>query len=231
MRLSSLFISKNPGEVPLISAFCSTHDITLHAEAFISFEKAAQAFEPTADVYVFGSKNAFDFFLQHGFETRNRLFAVIGEATGKHLEAKGYEVAFSGTEAGKPENVARDFALWLGERRASFFRSDISKRSLAAFLSPGQYEELIIYKTLLKSKKLDRNFDVYVFTSPSNAEAFLSQNFIPNGAMIISWGESTTAALKKRGIDPQYTLAKATQEELVETLKEMLNSAGAENDG
>ncbi|MGV3630154.1 MAG: uroporphyrinogen-III synthase [Bacteroidota bacterium] len=215
MPVSSVFISKNPEEVQLLALFCAERRIALHAEAFIAFEPSHISFQPTSDVYVFGSKNAFDFFRAQEPVTEKKLFAVIGEATKKHLESLGYEVAFSGKEAGKPENVARDFAAWLGERRASFFLSDISKKSLAAFLKPGQYDEFVIYKTVLKSKKLEINFDVYAFTSPSNAEAFLQQNDIPDGAIVVSWGESTTAALKKHRITPSHTLIHSTQEELI----------------
>ena len=187
MKAASVFISKNPEEVQQLASFCSGRNFQLHAEAFISFEQTYLLFQPTSDIYVFGSKNAFDFFLQQTPRTENKLFAVIGESTKKHIEKKGYSVAFCGKEAGKPENVARDFANWLGEQRASFFLSDISKKSLAACLKPGQYEEFVIYRTLLKSKKLDRTFDLYAFTSPSNAEAFLQQNQIPKGAIVVSW--------------------------------------------
>ncbi|MCE3296730.1 MAG: Uroporphyrinogen synthase [Crocinitomicaceae bacterium] len=218
MPVSSVFISKNPGEVQAIASFCTERGIDLHAEAFISFEATGISCKPTSDVYVFGSKNAFDFFLEQKPGTENKLFAVIGEATKKHIESKGYPVAFSGKEAGKPDLVAREFATWLDGRRASFFLSDISKKSLAAYLDPEQYEEFIIYKTELLSKKVDRHFDVYAFTSPSNAEAFLQQNNIPDGAIVVSWGESTTTALKKHHISPQHTLRDSSQEELIQVM-------------
>lgn len=218
MGISSVFISKNPGEVQPIAAYCAEHNIELHAEAFISFETTGLSFKPTSDIYVFGSKNAVDFFLEQKPVTENKLFAVIGEATRKHIESKGFSVAFCGKEAGKPESVAREFALWLKDRRAAFFLSDISKKSLAACLSPEQYEAFVIYKTKLLPKKLDQTFDVYAFTSPSNAEAFLKENKVPDGAIIVSWGESTTAAMKKHEIDPQHILVSATQEELINIL-------------
>lgn len=218
MSFSSVFISKHPGEVQLLSSFCTERGIDLHAEAFISFEATGTPFEPTADIYVFGSKNAFDFFLAQQPETEHKLFAVIGEATKKHIESKGFAVNFCGTEAGKPLHVAKEFAAWLEGRRASFFLSDISKKTLAAFLEPGQYEEFVVYRTILENKKLHRNFDLYAFTSPSNAEAFLQQNEIPDEAIIISWGESTTAALKKHQITPNHTLLNSSQEELINVL-------------
>lgn len=219
MGFSSAFISKNPGEVQMLASFCAERGIELHAEAFISFEARGISFQPTTDIYVFGSKNAFDFFRAQQPDCENKLFAVIGKATKKHIESQGFHVNFCGNEAGKPVYVAREFASWLNGRRASFFLSDISKKSLAAFLEPGQYEEFVVYKTILKNKKLDRKFDVYAFTSPSNAEAFLQQNKVSDKAIIISWGESTTAALKKHDLTPQHTLRNSSQEELMEMLQ------------
>ena len=215
MGLSSVFISKNPGEVQNVASFCAERGTKLHAEAFISFEATGIPIDPTSDVYVFGSKNAFDFFLAQNPETENKRFAVIGDATKKHIESLGYPVSFSGTEAGKPDLVAREFATWLDGRRASFFISDISKKSLATYLDPEQYEEFVVYRTILQDKKLNENFDLYAFTSPSNAEAFFKLNDIPDGAIVVSWGESTTAAIKKHRITPTYTLLNSSFEELL----------------
>jgi uroporphyrinogen-III synthase len=45
---------------------------------------------------------------------------------------------------------------------------------------------------------------VYIFTSPSNAEAFLVQNTIPHGAKVIAKGESTQDFLQQQGIESTY---------------------------
>lgn len=216
MNLSSVFISKRLEEVFLLADFCKQNKIDLVAESLIEFEALAlEKIFPQAEIYFFGSKNAFDFFQKLNLSLENKQIAVIGSSTKKHIENLGFRVDFYGEEAGNPQQVAQDLIKWLGKEKISFFQSDISKRNIARFIPETQKEEYVIYKTKSLSQKLNKRFDLYIFTSPSNVKSFLEQNTIPQSAKVISWGKSTDEALSEKGISIFYSLKKASLEELV----------------
>ena len=215
MKITSVFISKKLEEIALLSAFCDENNIQLQAESFITFEEITEEIKPHFDIYFFGSKNAFDFFLKRNLSLENKQIAVIGESTKKHIEALGFEVAFYGKEAGNPQAVAEEIQHWLKDRKISFFQSDISKKSIASFIPDIQKEEFVIYRTKSLSQKLNKSFDLYVFTSPSNVESFLKSNALAKSAKVISWGKSTDVVLRENNIPIFYTLKKASLEELL----------------
>ncbi|MFN5415445.1 MAG: uroporphyrinogen-III synthase [Flavobacteriia bacterium] len=216
MKIASVFISKKLEEVSLLSAFCEENKLELEAKSFITFEEIKEDINPNFDIYFFGSKNAFDFFLKRNISLENKQIAVIGESTQKHIETLGYEVTFYGKEAGSPQLVAEEISHWLKGRKITFFQSDISKRSIASYLPENQKEEFVIYRTRSLCQKLNKSFDLYVFTSPSNVKSFLEQNVLPNEAKVISWGKSTDAVLKENNIPTFYSLKKASLDELLE---------------
>lgn len=216
MTFSSVFISKKLEEVSLLADFCKQNKIELFAESLIEFEALTlETIHPQADIYFFGSKNAFDFFQKQNLSLENKKIAVIGSSTKKHIENLGFSVDFYGEEAGNPQQVAQDLIKWLGKEKISFFQSDISKRSIASFIPETQKEEFVIYKTKSLSQKLTKSFDLYVFTSPSNVKSFLEQNTLSQRAKVISWGKSTDEVLSEKGISVFHTLKKASLEELL----------------
>ena len=224
MKISSLFISKNEDEVQTIQRFCSQQGIHLLAQSFLSFELIPGTIQSEAEVFFFGSKNAFSFFLDLEIPFKQKQLAVIGEATKNYIEKLGYEVAFSSSNAGIPEQVANEFKDFLKMRKVAFFQSDLSKRSISGHIPANQREEYIIYSTKLNAITLPEEASIYVFTSPSNVDAFLLHNSIPTDAIIIAWGKITERALREKEIHPEIVLTSAKQEELIERLKEMIAS-------
>ncbi len=82
----------------------------------------------------------------------------------------------------------------------------VSSRSMGSISSafpPAQIECLTVYRTILNPRVVEA-CAVYIFTSPSNAEAFLLQNTIPGGAKVIAKGTSTQEFLQQHGIESTY---------------------------
>lgn len=223
MKISSLFISKNEDEVQALQRFCAQGGIHLLAQSFISFELIPYKIQSEADVFFFGSKNAFLFFLDLKVPFKNKRLAVIGEVTKNYIEKLGYEVAFFSPNAGNPEQVAKEFQGFLKGRKVAFFQSDLSKRSISGHFPETQREEYVIYSTKLNTIALPEEASIYVFTSPSNVDAFLLQNKLPVNTKIIAWGKITEKALREKGVYPDITLISAKQEELIERLKEIIS--------
>lgn len=219
MSLNGLFVSKSESELELISKFCWEHQIRLKALPFISFRQINNSVETNCLIYFFGSKNAFDFYLNLARPDPAIKLACVGLATKKHIEDLGFTVSFHGEEAGNPEEVARQLLAFSAGARIAFFQSSLSKRSISDRIPTKQKEEFTIYETILHSEKMDDYFDCYVFTSPSNVEAFFENNTLPFGSKTIAWGKVTETALKKQGISADFVLKKATQAELIDVLE------------
>lgn len=211
----TLFISKNSGEIKALQRFADEHALSIFAHSFLVFHPVDFSLPDSYDVIFFGSPRAVMFFQARKRISEETEIACVGGKTAALLKSLGYSVAFNGEEKGSITEVAAAFKEWLGDRIALF---PISTRSLGTIfneISPRQVKKITCYDTRVEIKKLDRDFDVYVFTSPSNVEGFLKGNTFPKTSKVIAWGESTAAALRTHGILPSTILAHPNQEALI----------------
>ena len=77
-----------------------------------------------------------------------------------------------------------------------------SIRSLQnGFVKREQTIVLVVYETLKTDVQIQiSDFDVFLFTSPSNVEAFFEKNKLTSSHKVIAMGEATGSALKKHGV-------------------------------
>jgi uroporphyrinogen-III synthase len=198
-----------------LKQFCAFQNIDLHATSQLSFEAVPFTITHPFEVVFFSSVRAGRFFLRSYDGPLSSLqFACIGEETAQKFNI---EFAFVGEEAGNPEKVAEKFKNWLGDKRLLIPHSSLSQKTIASIIPSSQCESVCIYNTLLKPS-LVPECDVYVFTSPSNLEAFLQVNKLPEHAKVIAWGITTEKALLKAKINPSLTLKNAQLEELIDVL-------------
>ena len=220
MKIKSIFLTKNLAEISAFQSFCSNNELNLSAQSYITFEPVSSIFRLPSQVYFFSSKNGVDFFRQQHVIEPNKKIACIGGATKNKLESLGYQVDFCGEEAGNPTLVGVQFLEWLEDRRVAFICSNISKKTISSCIPEDQKEEVIFYKTKMIPTKLEEVYDSYVFTSPSNVEAFLKYNTLEKNSFVIAWGKTTENALINQHIHVNLVLKSATFEELQNFLKE-----------
>lgn len=213
-----IFLSKNNNECSEWLQWCSEHSVFTHTESLIHFQAETFEFDHSAEVVFFTSPRSVAFFLHVVSNTQQLTFACIGKGTADYLQSKGFHSDFIGQTAGEPEKVAQEFKTWLGTRKVFFPISNISNRSISAILPSEQYTEAIAYSTHQSTVQIPK-CDWYVFTSPSNANAFLSCNDIPEQANAIAWGTSTEKALIQANWSPKHTLKEGTLDELMRYFK------------
>ncbi len=216
--IRSVYISKTIEDVLLLRDFCQQNGISLTTISQISFRSLTFNIHKPFDVIFFSSPRSVEYFLQFISIPIEIKIACVGSGTAKHLEAMGYAIDFFGKTPGAPVQTAKEFASWLGEQRVLFPESDNGLGSMQQFLSPEQYEVISVYSTLYEPAIIAPH-DVYVFSSPSNVESFLTVNKVPDG-LVIAWGKSTESILRKYGINASYTLSTSSVVELLELLKE-----------
>ena len=116
-----------------------------------------------------------------------------------------------------PHVVSKDFTNWLGKRRVFIPCSNRSLKSIEAHIPENQVHSIVVYKTLLAPKKINSG-DIMVFSSPSNVHSYFSENKLQESSVLISWGSSTSFALKEYGVVPNFILKKGSVIELKELL-------------
>lgn len=214
--IKRVFISKDKNETEQLGIFLAAFEIELISASCIRFEPLGFEAPHDYDVIFFSSPRAADFFLNRITLSGDKLLAAVGATTADFLRRKGFTVSFVG-EGSNPETVGRKFAAWCGTRRVLIPHSDRSLHSIANLLDQNQITEIEVYRTVLDAPKIE-DCDLYVFTSPSNVEAFLCQNQLPEQAKLIAWGTSTLKAIQSAGYEAEL-LPNSSLEALMQFLQ------------
>lgn len=222
MKIKSIFLSSdNPSSLPIVE-FCQENQIQLLRRSLISFQRIPFEMPKKWDVVFFSSSRSVDFFAPEDFVPElDQQIACIGIETKNYLQSKGYEVSFFGENAGKPAEIAEQFREWLGNRIALFPQSTKSNKSIEALLPDTHKIPLLVYDTISVPVVLENSFSVLVFTSPSNYKSFRSLNSIPEGSVVVAWGDTTARAIANDHIKVDFILQTSTYSELLQILQKI----------
>jgi len=223
MKIKSIFLSSESDSSLPIRDFCQENNIALVRKSFISFQKIPFRLPSGWEVIFFSSPRSFDFFVSEDLNLKpNQQLACIGLETKRHIEEKGFVVSFFGENAGNPQEVARQFKDWLGDRVALFPQSLKSNKSIESLLPESQKIPLVVYNTIEDPVRFPDPFSVYVFTSPSNYRSFISLNILPENAKIIAWGHATAEVMMDDDSPVHFILDTSTYTELLKILQQII---------
>lgn len=166
------------------------------------------------DIVFFNSKNAVKyFFSQVNASDLNVKYAAFGQATATEVLKYTSDVQFIGNSS-DPKIVADEFnELYKISQRILFPCSTKSLKSVSSVLRNNhQIVEVVVYDTIIKTESTLPDADVFVFTSPSNVQAFSNSLKKLNNKLIVSIGPSTADALNAIDI-PCHAIA-ATADDL-----------------
>lgn len=216
--MKSLFISKEEGEITAYLERLRALGYHVQGTSFLEFVPVYSTIQKSFDVLFFSSPRSVIFYLgQHPIPSGTQL-ACAGSGTAEILSSMGYTADFIGTKSGDMDSVAQMFKDWCATRRILFPVSNRSLGTVSKVFAAEQKEELVVYETRQRRIKVP-DFSHYAFTSPSNVEAFLMDNVLPESCTVIAWGKSTAAALQSAGFAVQHTLAHGSMDELIEILR------------
>ncbi len=212
-----IFISKTPEEtIGLAEWLHAQHDLLI-SHSFISFEACDFEVQGGFDVLFFGSPRSVIFYESAQGIPQDKSIACVGETTASVPRNHGIEPDFTGDRTRDIEAVAEQFKVWLGKRHVLFPTSALSLRTFQAPIPEEQRAEVIVYRTLISSMEIPA-CDVYVFTSPSNADGFFQSNVLPSGVRIIAWGKSTHRALTNHGVSQHVEIVEYPSLEALTTM-------------
>ena len=200
--MKTLFISRKIEVQHKLRSLIQQNAWTLIDLPMISFKAMPfQLTDVAYDVLFFTSPRSFQYFFdKHPEIVKHTSLACIGKSTQQYIEKKELHLDFVGENETLPEEVAIGFARWLGERSVLMPQSNRSNQSISSKLETSQCTNIVVYETLLCPQKLDCYPDVIIFSSPSNAEAYLLANTIKPTQVVWSWGSTTKSYLDTRGI-------------------------------
>jgi len=220
---TSLFFSSELTPGSPLWTFCEQRSWDLTACSLLGFKALPFTIKQPFDVVFISSPRAFNYFRSQITDSELIHYATIGTGTSKHLNKFHSSIVFTGEKSGDAASVALDFKEWLGEKRVLFPLSNRSHETVAAVIPDSQKEIVRCYATELLAMTLKPN-DIYVFTSPSNVDAFLLKNKLSSSSMLVAWGKTTEKKLVDLGFSPTVVLEKSTEEYLVAELGKLFPS-------
>lgn len=216
--MKRLFISRSVNPDGALYRYCSEHDIVLQAKSLIRFEEVPASDFPLTDVIFFTSPRSVHYYLKQARITEEQQLAAVGDRTAKVLEELGHTVHFVGATPTHPERVAKDFKHWLDGRTVLFPQSDRSNQTMQKELDPSQCVNRVVYKTIGLQHTFSPQPDVLIFSSPSNAQAYLASNQLNDKQHIIVYGTTTATFLHENGYVCSI-LPGISEEEIVDFLR------------
>lgn len=208
-----VFLSKDSDACPEWIRWCAQNGVQTLCHSLIDFEAVFFSCPKETDVVFFTSPRSADFFFA-SCPHADFSWACVGSGTADHLRRMGKEVAFAGRTSADPQQVGLEFQEWLGSRRVFFPISNQSLKTISGQIPEAQKQETIVYKTQEKEVKI-QPCDWYVFTSPSNARAFLHVHELPTEGRVVAWGKSTARFLSEQGVSVYKTLEDSSVEALI----------------
>ena len=217
--MKKIFISRRIKKDSFFYKEIKEAGLELYGTSLLDFKQVAFEMIPPVDWIFFYSQKGVQYFFKNLNKKKmdlpaNIRWAGFGQVTGKVIETYGVQCDFAGT--GYAKTTAPAFFKKAKKQTVLFPRAKHSKRSVQKLLE-GQIEmhDLIVYDNFPKKNIVLDNFDVLIFTSPMNAEAYFQSNEIRKGQQFFAIGETTAKALKKLGVAEVLVPTNPSMEEIV----------------
>jgi hydroxymethylbilane synthase len=201
---TTVFITRDPRRYDYFKKALNANQFKLHTHSLIEIRKIPIRKLEKTDWVFFASKNAVKYFFEQKPELGQVKFATVGKSTSDELRKFGQKAEFIGYST-DTRLTAKQFASVVGSKTVLFPQARGSMRSIQQqFTKPGQAIDLVVYETK-KNGIADLEFGIqdvgiFVFTSPSNVEAFFEKYKITALQKVVAMGDATANALRKSGI-------------------------------
>jgi len=202
----SVFISRDISEQSYFRKALEKHNINIEARSLIRTVPVITKLDPYilkhVDWIFFSSKNAVDYFFQlEPLLPKGVQFGVMGSGSEEMLRKKGHFTEFVGEGIDSAE-IGSDFAKLANGSTVLFPGAEVSLRSIQQMLSPEtKIIDLPVYETVPDEDIELSTSDVMIFTSPSNVDAYFTENLLDPYQKVIAIGRSTGKKLEEMGVN------------------------------
>lgn len=174
---------------------------------------------PKADWIFFLSPSGVDLFAEK-FDANSFKIGVIGPGTQRVIEKNGWEVSFL-PHSTDPKEGIDEFAEILGSDESVIMAcGDKSLKRMHGIIPAERLIEWEFYKNVPAQDIPKSTADYMIFTSPSNADAYLDVHELEDNQMVVAIGKTTDAALERRGISKKIRAEHPTEKSIWEVILE-----------
>jgi len=207
----TVFITRDISESSYFRKAMEKHQIAIDARSLIrtfpTINKLDSYILRNIDWIFFNSKNAIEYFFKLDPQLPKKTkFGVIGRGSEDMLRQFGKLPHFNGEDEGvDTADIAEEFAAIANGTTVLFPGAKDSLRTIQKALSSRtKIIDLPVYETVMDEEVAKSFADVLIFTSPSNVEAYFTDNLLDPDQRVICIGKST--GKKFAGLGVKYTL-------------------------
>lgn len=209
VKPKKIFVTRNFKEQDYLPAALGRLGFTVEGASLIEFKEIRIRQLPKTDWIFFSSKHAVRYFFSQKPQIEKTVkFGCVGSSTAAELRATGHRANFIG-QSTDIKLVGKQFSSIAGSQSVLFPIARGSMQSIQwQMVKRDNIQNLEVYATLNRSREIADDFDVIIFTSPSNVESYFEKNTWRPQLQAIAMGEATGKALEKLKIK-KYTMPKS----------------------
>ncbi len=215
MSNCSIFISRALAINSPFGKLLTQQNITITALSLIELKAVSFAAFPRADWLFFYSKNGVKYFFE-GLKQPISWppIATIGKGTAAFL-AEQYALKADWVGNGNPQEVAKALEPIALNKTVLFVQAQQSKQSVQKLLENKiKARSLVVYDNQIKANFELGYFEILVFTSPLNVQAYFEKYTYQKGQKIVCIGKSTAAKVHSFAIKNYYIAAEPSEKAL-----------------
>lgn len=203
-----VFVTKTFKEGDYLESALKRLNFNIEGKSLIEFKQIRIKELPKTEWVFFSSKHAVRYFFNQNPKLENVKFGCIGTSTSAELRQFGKRADFIG-QSTDIKLVGKQFSSKVGNSKVLFPIARGSMQSIQwQMVKRDNVINLEVYATLKHSVEISSDYEVLIFTSPSNVEAYFEKNTIHPHQKVIAMGESTGKALEKLKFK-KYTMPKS----------------------
>ena len=194
-KIKQILITSEANGFPKLVKWCSEREISLVCQPLIQIEPIKNLAIPQTDWIFFNSPKGATAYLENYPVVASKI-GVLGPGTAKMVKLFCPTIDFCGDSSRSIPEIGEDFKNKLLPYETVLFPiSDRSKKSIVKHLMPSQVIELVTYRTKLSPITFAENFDVVIFTSPSNFLSYREANELSPNQIYVAFGKTTQASM------------------------------------
>lgn len=198
----SVFISRDIRKHDFFRDCLTANQYKVFAQSLIEIKQVPIRKYKKCDWIFFSSKNAVKHFFEQTPDVEGMKLGAVGKITADEIRKYGKRAEFIGS-ADNTRMTGKKFSALVGNKTVLFPQAKESMKTIQLQLPKRENViDLIVYETIkIPSIRYQvSSIDIFVFTSPSNVQAYFEKNTINANQKVVVMGNATANALKNYNI-------------------------------
>ncbi len=199
--MKSILITREPIECGWLvrSLLAEGFDVVASSQIMLEAVESLPALPKTDWIFFNSPKSAKLFFQTYSeLEQDNYKFAGLSTGTSKEVKKWTDRVDYTGSSSLKTEAIAEDF---LSIANGAKVLIPCGKHTLGTLKKADEdnntVQEIVFYDTIPNNWIAPTDFDLILFTSPSNVDAYIEHHEVRPDTICLAIGEKTAEAIEK----------------------------------